>query len=548
MISSEQLPCGVFSMTLGGEIIDANKAFLDMVQYTHDELICKNIEELLSIANKVIYHMSFITISKNNESLSELYLTLRGKNGAEVPVLINATLDSADQIITCVAIKIQKRIDYEKQLKEVKSELEAAYTEKQNILERESILRGLFETTFLSINEGIIVTDIYEQIVLMNKNAEEYTGYSLDEASGKKYTEVFNIVDSKTGVDVSDIFKNASDLVLSKSYADDLMLISRDGTQTYVAINVGMRTSEEGAQTGAVIAFMDRTKEYIQQREINGFLNVNLDMLAVADLEGRLHKVNKKFEEILGYSSEELIGHKFLEFVHEKDKEITLKAMAEVESNNYVSGFVNRYRCKDGTYKYIQWNGERGPGKYVYASAKDFTENQLKVNNLNRIAETDELTGVYNRHHLSKISRKLMLKADISNKKLSVAVIDLDHFKLVNDNYGHPVGDEILKLAAFIIKSNIRSSDIVVRVGGEEFLVIFKDTDEYQAIAAAEKIRLSFERFEFPETGKQTISIGVSESINNEGFDELYRRADSALLMAKQTGRNKVFKYKQNKS
>jgi diguanylate cyclase (GGDEF)-like protein len=119
-------------------------------------------------------------------------------------------------------------------------------------------------------------------------------------------------------------------------------------------------------------------------------------------------------------------------------------------------------------------------------------------------------------------------------------LLDLDHFKNVNDTWGHPVGDELLKLTSRTMEETKRNSDILIRFGGEEFIVLMPHTSIEGAAAAAEKIRAEIERNSHPVTGVQTVSIGVVERMKSESFRLWYKRTDDALYRAKESGRNRV--------
>lgn len=117
----------------------------------------------------------------------------------------------------------------------------------------------------------------------------------------------------------------------------------------------------------------DVTKEYMREKEIEGFLNFNLDILCVSDLNFNIYRVNKKFEDVLGYKIKELEGKYLLDLVHEDDLPSTLTKIKKLEEQKSVRDYVNRYRCKDGSYRYLAWHCE-SYGKYIYSSGKDITE------------------------------------------------------------------------------------------------------------------------------------------------------------------------------
>lgn len=164
---------------------------------------------------------------------------------------------------------------------------------------------------------------------------------------------------------------------------------------------------------------------------------------------------------------------------------------------------------------------------------------------LEQQATTDELTGFYNRRFLYNIYPKLWSEANRQRKSLGVILCDLDHFKLVNDTHGHLVGDEMLKIFSGIINQASRVSDFIIRMGGEEFLILTSEGIE-SAQVLAEKIRSRLERTPMPtETGKIriTCSFGIAQaeiSDGQNGLSAVLRRADLALYRAKDSGRNRV--------
>lgn len=162
------------------------------------------------------------------------------------------------------------------------------------------------------------------------------------------------------------------------------------------------------------------------------------------------------------------------------------------------------------------------------------------------LAITDQLTGLYNRRHMMNQLEQFLKRANRGDGPLSLFIADIDHFKRVNDTFGHDVGDEVLQEFARRIKAHIRPSDIACRHGGEEFIVIMPNTNREEAGAVAERVRrhVCMEPF-IVERGAErldiTVSLGVSTTLNaGEGVDDVIKRADLALYDAKESGRNQV--------
>ncbi len=170
------------------------------------------------------------------------------------------------------------------------------------------------------------------------------------------------------------------------------------------------------------------------------------------------------------------------------------------------------------------------------------TKKQLEL--LKEQSLKDELTGLYNRRFLNSTIDFIIEHTKRHKKSLGVLMCDLDHFKRVNDTYGHDVGDLVLKGVAEIIKSSSRRSDLTVRYGGEEFLVLLTDIDKNGALKVAEKIRKNIEGnvFRFDNTTVSiTISIGVSiYPEDTDDFEKVVKMADQALYKAKEGGRNRI--------
>jgi diguanylate cyclase (GGDEF)-like protein len=153
---------------------------------------------------------------------------------------------------------------------------------------------------------------------------------------------------------------------------------------------------------------------------------------------------------------------------------------------------------------------------------------------------TDPLTGIMNRRYLDSIIEIELARSDRYNHPMSIITLDLDHFKKVNDTWGHPVGDEVLKWVVGILQENIRKSDVLVRLGGEEFMILLTQTGLAGAREVAEKLRSTLDHAQHAVIGKCTASFGVAERLEGESFSTLYSRVDEALYRAKDNGRNQV--------
>jgi len=177
---------------------------------------------------------------------------------------------------------------------------------------------------------------------------------------------------------------------------------------------------------------------------------------------------------------------------------------------------------------------------YVLVNFYDVTPQKELEKRLYQAAITDSLTGLYNRRFADEMLKQEKLTYKRYKTPFCILLIDLDNFKIVNDIYGHDVGDKVLIAVAKVLKSSVRESDIVARWGGEEFLILLRRIELEDAIKVAEKIRNAICQLKVPPVEGITASIGVSCYSGEGDVYDLVRKADLALYQAKAQGKNCV--------
>ncbi len=178
--------------------------------------------------------------------------------------------------------------------------------------------------------------------------------------------------------------------------------------------------------------------------------------------------------------------------------------------------------------------------KFLIETFIDIRERKRMDEELKRLATTDILTGAYNRTSFDEIIEREIERVKRYNKPLSVIMFDIDHFKQVNDTFGHNVGDAVLKKIAYLVRKILRKVDYFMRWGGEEFIIISAGTDREQAYTLAERIRKRIGNYKFDHIDKITVSCGVAEYTEEDTENSLIKRADDAMYKAKRKGRNRV--------
>ena len=313
-------------------------------------------------------------------------------------------------------------------------------------------------------------------------------------------------------------------------------------------------------KNSCVTRFSNVSEEKIVEKSLTEIFNYNPEFLVITDEKFKIVKVNKTFEQIAENNLEVILSSGFLKFIHIEDIAETLNSLTKVNDVNPMVTFCNKLRKNNNTYIEVEWWCMLNKG-YIYLSGRDVTaekvmkrkieqankellmlNEQLKEKNekLLKSAITDELTGVYNRKFFEKRVVEEMEIADRANEHISLIIFDLDRFKLVNDNFGHQFGDEVLKRTTQIAGDLIRKTDFLNRVGGEEFAIILPNTNKTQAVFVAEKVRKALEDNKHFKVGQVTGSFGVAERMKAESLRSWYKRADNALYQAKNTGRNRV--------
>jgi diguanylate cyclase len=171
--------------------------------------------------------------------------------------------------------------------------------------------------------------------------------------------------------------------------------------------------------------------------------------------------------------------------------------------------------------------------------------NELKAAHarIEELAQVDELTGLLNRRYIMRSLNEEIDRAQRTCAACSIAIIDLDFFKRINDQFGHPVGDEVLRTFAITLFANLRTTDKVGRYGGEEFLMIFPDTAKHEAVGTVNRLRSILSEVEWARISRitnVTMSAGISEIREEDTAADILARADAALYNAKNAGRNRV--------
>ena len=363
------------------------------------------------------------------------------------------------------------------------------------------------------------IKHIVEPISVLTKGVKSF-------AQGNMKKDVEIDVDNEIG----ELSKNFNEM--AKSLTQSQNTVQKYADELEEKVEVRTKELENAKDTMA--------DTYNEMQEFIGLVDKYI-ITSTTDINGKITKVSQALCDITGYSREELIGYKHSLLRHpDTSSEIYDELWETITNGKTWSGELKNQR-KDGSFYWV--NSTISPVFDENKKIKEYTSIRHDISDKKRVEElsiTDQLTKLYNRFKIEDVFKVEIDRSKRYKTSFSVIMLDIDHFKLVNDNFGHDVGDAVLKDMAMILKSIVRVTDIVGRWGGEEFMVIASNTNKESALVLAEKIRKAIETHLFEVIGSKTASFGVSEYREGDTQEDIVKRADNGLYEAKENGRNRV--------
>lgn len=283
------------------------------------------------------------------------------------------------------------------------------------------------------------------------------------------------------------------------------------------------------------------------KRRLELLFNTSPDASIITRLEdGTVVSVNDGFSAITGYPRDEIVGRTTIDALWDDpaDRRAMVDRLAEQGSCDNLEAVIRR---KDGT-RFVGIVSARtftlDGVAHTIAVVRDITARKLLEDELRVRATTDALTGAFNRGQFMELAHAELRRAQRHEHPLSIALLDIDHFKAINDTHGHLVGDAMLVAFTAALRENIRSIDVLARFGGDEFVLLLPETDAVGARDLAERIRLAVAAMAVEAVGSSvsaTACLGIGTMRGgDQSLDSILGRADVALYRAKQHGRNRV--------
>jgi len=415
--------------------------------------------------------------------------------------------------------------------------------------------RAIYRSVVETGGAGIVIGDPTGHITFVNDTLCKMLGYSREELVGKTFEEFIHPDDSKMVLE-----KFAEGIMYpDKEYHIEFRAICKDGQTIWIYPSVSPIFHDVNLTSGMAICFDITERKQLEEalrkseERYRTILEEIQDNYFETDFDGNFIFVNDSMSRTLGYSKEELIGMNYRTFAAKEDAEVIFRDFNRV--------FRSGETSKGLAYKFIDRKGNVGynelsvsaikddTGKVVAfrGISRDVTERKRMERELSDIASHDFLTGLPNRMLLGDRLNVALAAAKRSKSRLVVMMLDLDRFKVVNDTYGHSIGDIVLRVAGERLVGLVRKSDTVARVGGDEFLVLLPNIDRVDdCIKVSKKILEGFRKPFIVNSYKITVTTSVGFAVYpDDGVDSetLVKNADIAMYWVKEQGRDNYASY-----
>lgn len=383
------------------------------------------------------------------------------------------------------------------------------------------------------------------KIINCNRRLEEIFGYKHGEMIGS-LSRIFYPTDEI----FDDLGRRAYEIVgRGENFQEELPLRRRNGDIFWGELT-GRAIDPTQPQGGSIWIYNDISERKRAEEELRVAATAleSQEGLVISDADGVILRVNRAFSEITGYSSEEAVGQKTnLLRSGRHDAAFYVAMWDNISRHGFWKGEIWNRR-KDGQ-EFPEWlsitavKGNAGETTHYVGTFADITQRKRLEERLQELARTDPLTGLANRRTFVETIEAEHLRSRRFGSVTAILMIDIDHFKQVNDTYGHDAGDRALVALATTLKAQVRVTDLPARFGGEEFVILLVGTELSGAEEMAERIRTAVAEIAValpPRNFGFTVSIGVSTFGDEENWSEAVRRADQAMYQAKASGRNRV--------
>jgi len=419
--------------------------------------------------------------------------------------------------------------------------------QERDIESERNFVTGILDTT----DALVVVLDTSARIVSLNRTGERLSGYTNEEARGRSIWEF--CLEGEQAEQVRWLFEGIDAGSFPDSYESEWT--SRDGTRHLISWAGSAMRGSRGAVDFFIATGIEITEQRRAEREIRLLgtaLESAADMVMITGQDGVIQYVNEAFTAGTGYSREEAVGaaSSILRSSRQSNTFYTQLWRTILSGSVWAGEIVNRR--KDGSEYYEDQTitpvkDRDGGTTHFVAIKRDITERRRVEEELQRLATTDTLTGLLNRHQFMVMLQQSIRLAERRATHGALVYVDVDALKYVNDTYGHSAGDDALRAVAQAFRDGTRSSDIVARIGGDEFSIILHDAPAEAAMEKANELVQRVSELGVTAAGERiqlSCSAGLAPfPIEGVTIDDLRAYADMALYRAKEEGRGRAYLY-----
>jgi diguanylate cyclase (GGDEF)-like protein/PAS domain S-box-containing protein len=405
----------------------------------------------------------------------------------------------------------------------------------------------------------INVLDTQAEVSVWNKAAEQISGYARDEVLGNPDIWLWLYPDPEYRAEVTQAVTDILDQGMEVA-GFETRIRAKSGEIKTISWHSRRFFDRSGDIAGAIAIGQDisarkRAEQALVERERQlASLMGSLPGMAYRCLDDEywtMQFVSDGCLQLTGYSSEDLVNNQkcpFVSLIHEDDAKHVLGEVAKATREERRFTVEYRIRHKDGGEKWVWEQGREvciDGNRYLEGIIVDITQRKFMEQELELLATRDALTGLYNRRELELQFREELARAQRYDRPLALLWIDVDHFKSVNDRFGHRVGDDVLRMLGRLLETGIRTVDYAARYGGEELAVVLPDQGLSGAVEMAERLRRLVQESPIEIDGASDVTITISVGVavypdHGATHEELFEAADRAMYLAKQQGRNSV--------
>ncbi|RHW40125.1 EAL domain-containing protein [Lysinibacillus yapensis] len=422
--------------------------------------------------------------------------------------------------------------------------------EKQQQVEMQERIDALLKIDYALDKSAIVaITNPQGEILFVNDLFCETAQYSREELIGQNH----RILNS--GYHSKEFFKNMYKTIGSgEIWRGEIRNKKKNGSFYWVQATIVPFLNEKGKPEQYISIRSDITKEKLLEEEViqsnekyRLIAENSVNLIALIEPDGRFNYVSPSFKNILNYDLATLETSNLFDLVHFDERGAfakKLKAFLKKKKCNFEREF--RLKCSNGEYIIVEasishLDNDKDSSDQVLIVMKDITGRKETEKRIFHLAYHDALTNFPNRRSFMSQLRNDLMERKKSKEKMSILMIDLDNFKSINEQIGHDNGDLVIQQAASNIKESIRPTDMVARMGGDEFIILLKDVEQEETVMIVQRI---LSKFNSPITvnGNDFIvscSIGVAHyPVHGQSPEELIRNADSALSIVKSGTKN----------